>query len=97
MALGLPLETVYKLVIIGFCFPEIYGEDAEENIATVRESLYELYNEYVAMHPKNATDKICSKTLQKFVLLVVLHQGNKSSQVDPNMIHLLEKPIPFSL
>lgn len=49
MALGAPLETVYKLVIIGFCFPEIYGEDAEENIAMVREFLYELYNEYVAM------------------------------------------------
>ncbi|KAF7131586.1 hypothetical protein RHSIM_Rhsim09G0090800 [Rhododendron simsii] len=50
MALGAALDPRYKLVLIGFCFPEIYGDKADQNIAIVHKSLYDLYDECVVMH-----------------------------------------------
>ncbi|KAH7841364.1 hypothetical protein Vadar_028912 [Vaccinium darrowii] len=51
MALGAALDPRYKMKLVGFCFPEIYNEvDASANISMVRDSLYQLYDVYVAMH-----------------------------------------------
>ncbi|KAF7147288.1 hypothetical protein RHSIM_Rhsim03G0102300 [Rhododendron simsii] len=58
MALGAALDPKYKLVLIGFCFPEIYGDKSDENIAKVRNSLYDLYDEYVAMHSQVYTKQL---------------------------------------
>ncbi|KAH7835305.1 hypothetical protein Vadar_024911 [Vaccinium darrowii] len=51
MALAAALDPRYKMKLVGFCFPEIYNEvDASANISMVRDSLYQLYDVYVAMH-----------------------------------------------
>ncbi|XP_057510755.1 zinc finger BED domain-containing protein RICESLEEPER 1-like [Actinidia eriantha] len=52
MAIGAVLNPRCKMMVIEFCFPEIYHTEAEanKNIAMVREALYELYYEYVSVH-----------------------------------------------
>ncbi|GFZ15577.1 hypothetical protein Acr_24g0017670 [Actinidia rufa] len=52
MAIGAVLDPRCKMMVIEFCFPEIYHTEAEanKNIDMVREDLYELYYEYVSVH-----------------------------------------------
>ncbi|KAG5528097.1 hypothetical protein RHGRI_028886 [Rhododendron griersonianum] len=49
MGLGKILDPRYKMVLPGFCFPVIYY-DPLPKVSQLKDSLYELYNEYVAMH-----------------------------------------------
>ncbi|XP_075491715.1 zinc finger BED domain-containing protein RICESLEEPER 1-like isoform X4 [Primulina tabacum] len=52
------LDPRNKMKLIEWCFPEIYSEvDAVEHIVTVRETLRNLYNEYVEAHKKNIGEK----------------------------------------
>lgn len=51
MAITAVLYPTYKKMLIEFYFLEIYSSmDANRNITLVRESINELYNEYVTMH-----------------------------------------------
>uniref|UniRef100_A0A5B7BBC5 Putative zinc finger BED domain-containing protein RICESLEEPER 2-like n=1 Tax=Davidia involucrata TaxID=16924 RepID=A0A5B7BBC5_DAVIN len=61
MAIAAVLDPRYKMRLIEFCFPKIYSSiEAELHINIVRDSLYELYNDYVVIHslsyigPKNS-------------------------------------------
>lgn len=58
MAMATVLDPRYKMMLIDFCFPEIYLEaEATRNISMVREALYELYNEYGSIHTSSNTEK----------------------------------------
>ncbi|XP_028060061.1 zinc finger BED domain-containing protein RICESLEEPER 2-like [Camellia sinensis] len=58
MAMATVLDPRYKMILIDFCFPEIYPEaEATRNISMVREALYELYNEYVSIDTSSNTEK----------------------------------------
>ncbi|KAA8548312.1 hypothetical protein F0562_004741 [Nyssa sinensis] len=51
MAIDAVLDPRYKMIIVNYCFPEIYSEaEANRNIATVKQVLYKIYNEYVVTH-----------------------------------------------
>ncbi|KAA8544992.1 hypothetical protein F0562_019791 [Nyssa sinensis] len=42
------LDPRYKMIIVNYCFPEIYPEaEANRNIVTVKQVLYEIYNKTV--------------------------------------------------
>ncbi|XP_028054726.1 zinc finger BED domain-containing protein RICESLEEPER 2-like [Camellia sinensis] len=58
MAMATVLDPRYKMMLIDFCFQEIYLEvEATRNISMVCEALYELYNEYVSIHTASNTEK----------------------------------------
>ncbi|KAA8544888.1 hypothetical protein F0562_019718 [Nyssa sinensis] len=51
MAIAAILDPRYNMIIVNYCFPEIYPEaKANRNIGTVKQVLYEIYNEYVVTH-----------------------------------------------
>ncbi|XP_071933612.1 zinc finger BED domain-containing protein RICESLEEPER 2-like [Coffea arabica] len=51
LSLGAILDPRYKIFLINHTFPVIYGEDAAPRfVAEIRDTLYELYNEYVDCH-----------------------------------------------
>ncbi|KAI8559647.1 hypothetical protein RHMOL_Rhmol04G0189500 [Rhododendron molle] len=97
MALGVALDPRYKLVLIGFCFPEIYGDKAEQNIAMVHKSLYDLYDEYVVMHSLAYNEQILQQSSTKVCNLSSVSQGKKVAMGKSKYESLLGKPIPFSL
>ncbi|KAA8542835.1 hypothetical protein F0562_023987 [Nyssa sinensis] len=44
------------MIIVNYCFPDIYPEaEANRNIVTVKQALYEIYNEYVVTHAATHT------------------------------------------
>lgn len=55
------IESSIRIIIIGFCIPEIYGEDEEENIAMVVSLSTSSTMSMLLCIPKNSTNKICSK------------------------------------
>lgn len=60
------LDPRNKMKLIEWCFPEIYSEvDAIEHIVIVRETLRNLYNEYVEAHKKNIGEKDVQGDIQK--------------------------------
>ncbi|XP_073062866.1 zinc finger BED domain-containing protein RICESLEEPER 2-like isoform X6 [Primulina eburnea] len=60
------LDPRNKMKLIEWCFPVIYSEvDAVEHIITVRETLRDLYNEYVEAHKKNIGEKDVQSESQK--------------------------------
>ncbi|KAF7152959.1 hypothetical protein RHSIM_Rhsim01G0135900 [Rhododendron simsii] len=77
MALGAALDPRYKLVLIGFCFPEIYGDKADQNIAIVRKSLYDLYDEYVVMHSQAYNEQNLHQSNTEVYSLSSVSQGKK--------------------
>ncbi|KAG5531867.1 hypothetical protein RHGRI_026468 [Rhododendron griersonianum] len=77
MALGAALDPRYKLVLIRFCFPEIYGDKADQNIAMVRKSLYDLYDEYVVMHSLAYNEQILQQSSTEVCSLSSVSQGKK--------------------
>ncbi|KAA8544307.1 hypothetical protein F0562_022319 [Nyssa sinensis] len=56
MAIAAVLDPRYKMIIVNYCFPDIYPEaEANTNIVTVKQALYEIYNEYVVTHAATHT------------------------------------------
>ncbi|KAA8534713.1 hypothetical protein F0562_032230 [Nyssa sinensis] len=50
------LDPRYKMIIVNYCFPDIYPEaEANRNLVTVKQVLYEIYNEYVVTHAATHT------------------------------------------
>ncbi|KAG5549388.1 hypothetical protein RHGRI_014663 [Rhododendron griersonianum] len=77
MALGAALDPRYKLVLIGFCFPEIYGDKLDQNIAKVRNSLYDLYDEYVVMHSQAYNEQLSQQSSTKVCSLSSASLGKR--------------------
>ena len=51
MSIVIVLDPRCKIRVIEFCFPSIYpSNEAQLNILKVWDTLYELYDEYVALH-----------------------------------------------
>ncbi|KAA8517245.1 hypothetical protein F0562_017503 [Nyssa sinensis] len=45
-AIATVLDPRYKMIIVNYCFPDIYPKaEANRNIATVKQALYEIYND----------------------------------------------------
>ncbi|KAF7113478.1 hypothetical protein RHSIM_RhsimUnG0122000 [Rhododendron simsii] len=76
-ALGAALDPRYKLLLIGFCFLEIYGDKVDQNTAMVRESLYDLYDEYVVMHSQAYNEQILRQSSTEVCSLSSVAQGKK--------------------
>ncbi|KAA8541447.1 hypothetical protein F0562_025410 [Nyssa sinensis] len=56
MAIAVVLDPRYKMIIVNYCFSEIYLKaKANKNIAIVKQVLYEIYNEYVVTHAATHT------------------------------------------
>ncbi|KAA8542969.1 hypothetical protein F0562_021536 [Nyssa sinensis] len=56
MAIAAVLDPRYKMIIVNYCFPDIYPKaEANRNIATVKQALYEIYNEYIVTHAATHT------------------------------------------
>ncbi|KAI8534544.1 hypothetical protein RHMOL_Rhmol10G0098600 [Rhododendron molle] len=61
MGLGAILDPRYKMVLPGFCFPMIYN-DPLPKVSQLKDSLYELYSEYVAMHSQAYNEQISQQS-----------------------------------
>ncbi|KAI8554833.1 hypothetical protein RHMOL_Rhmol05G0127400 [Rhododendron molle] len=59
--LGVILDPRYKMVRHGFCFPLIYN-DSLLKVSQLKDSLYELYNEYVAMYSQAYNELILQQS-----------------------------------
>ncbi|KAA8542651.1 hypothetical protein F0562_023850 [Nyssa sinensis] len=64
MTIAAILDPRYKMIIVNYCFLDIYiyiyiyiylEAEANKNIATVKQALYEIYNEYVVTHAATHT------------------------------------------
>lgn len=65
------LDPRNKMKLIEWCFPEIYSEvDEIEHIVTVRETLRNLYIEYVEAHKKILVKRMFKEILKKKALVV---------------------------
>ncbi|CAL5372511.1 unnamed protein product [Camellia sinensis] len=66
MAIAAVLDPRFKLILVQFCFPEIYPEaEATRNISMVRDALYELYNEYVVIHTSSNDEQTLQQSTQE--------------------------------
>ncbi|XP_028090266.1 zinc finger BED domain-containing protein RICESLEEPER 1-like [Camellia sinensis] len=66
MAIAAVLDPRFKLMLVQFCFPEIYPEaEATRNISMVRDALYELYNEYVVIHTSSNNEQTLQQSTQE--------------------------------
>ncbi|KAI8567951.1 hypothetical protein RHMOL_Rhmol02G0160900 [Rhododendron molle] len=61
MGLGAILDPRYKMVLPGFCFPVMYN-DPLPKVSQLKDSLHELYNEYVAMHSQAYNELISQQS-----------------------------------
>ncbi|XP_062003222.1 zinc finger BED domain-containing protein RICESLEEPER 2-like [Rosa rugosa] len=63
IAIAVVLDPRYKMKFIEFCFPKIYlGYEAERHIKVVRESLYQLFEEYVAVY-SSKDGEVCTSSV----------------------------------
>ncbi|XP_030959061.1 zinc finger BED domain-containing protein RICESLEEPER 1-like [Quercus lobata] len=63
MAIAVVLDPRFKMTLINFSFPKIYqGFEVARNINCVHDSLYELYNEYVAHYTSSNAGQSASKS-----------------------------------
>ncbi|XP_050278147.1 zinc finger BED domain-containing protein RICESLEEPER 1-like [Quercus robur] len=65
MVIAVVLDPRFKMTLINFSFPKIYqGFEVARNINCVHDSLYELYNEYVADYTSSNVGQSASKSTE---------------------------------
>ncbi|KAK9286347.1 hypothetical protein L1049_014740 [Liquidambar formosana] len=80
MAIAGVLDPRYKMVLVEYCFSEIYPEgEATRNINSVREALYKIFKEYAANHTLTLSSNVVPSTAQDTQHCVSSSSNNSSS------------------
>ncbi|KAF7154610.1 hypothetical protein RHSIM_Rhsim01G0169500 [Rhododendron simsii] len=77
LSAALELKDVFPSTVKGMWVLQIYGDKSDENIAKVRNSLYDLYDEYVAMHSQAYTEQLTHQSSTKVCSLSSASLGKR--------------------